>query len=172
MKTDNGWGIGSVSKATDQELARKYRKLRQKVRNEQTARGLASLMNETKWRRLVQAIREELPFPPPYQRKDILEQAPQTEEFKSDVWYLGDWGTEATWPYFSIEWLCVRPRYQKSKGLLLPPEVIDESDEFRQVLLRLRIPHRYDGECFWIYGYAADTSEIRIGNEPGGDAHA
>ncbi|MEY4748110.1 MAG: hypothetical protein RIQ60_324 [Pseudomonadota bacterium] len=61
-----------------------------KVKAELTKRKLGSLMNDTKWRELLVAINQ-LPFPPPYQRKDILHPEAEPSTFNEDVSYLGDW---------------------------------------------------------------------------------
>ena len=63
----------------------------------------------------------------------------------------------APWPalYFRIVPQVV-PRYSRHVAMLLPDEVIDCSDAFRDLLVRLRIPFREDeASTFWIYGYAA-----------------
>jgi hypothetical protein len=59
-----------------------------------------------------------LPFPPPYQIKDIHSDKPCPAEFSEDVWYLGNWEDECLMPFFQIEWICVRPRYIKQLGRL------------------------------------------------------
>jgi hypothetical protein len=125
-----------------------------KVRKEVRQRGLTSFMNQTKWLELQKAIVDELPFPPPFQRKDVLEKTPEPSEFESDVWYHGDW-TEGVLPFHSIEWLRIRPRYLKSKGQLLESEVVECGEELRRILLRYHIPFKEPDDSIWIYGYAA-----------------
>ena len=63
---------------------------RAKARAAVESRGLVSLMNDTKWRELVSAVRK-LPFAPAFQSKSVLEAEPFPSSFESDVWYSGDW---------------------------------------------------------------------------------
>jgi hypothetical protein len=127
-----------------------------KILAEVERRQLTSMMNTTKWAKLVHAVAEELPFPPPYQRKDVLKTTPEPEHFDTDVWYHGDWH-EGILPYASIEWVRIRPRYVQSKGRLLPHEVVDEEKQFVEILQRYRIPYRHNGDSYWIYGYMSNS---------------
>jgi len=117
-------------------------------------RGLCSYMNDTKWREL-QASIEGLSFPPPYKVK-WLDDESVSVEFDEDVSYLGDWSDEAfcRWGnYFLIEWIRVRPRRLVHRGRLVAPEVVDESVEFEDILLRHNIPFEKDGAVYTIWGY-------------------
>lgn len=133
-----------------------------KVRKAASERGLSSLMNQTKWNKLISAVLKELPFPPIYQMKDILTDKPYPVTFDEDEFGDGDW-FEAIYPCFSIEWLRIRPRSLVSCGRLISPEIIDEEKQLINILNKLRIPYRKDEETIWIYGYASDTSNIHIG---------
>jgi hypothetical protein len=124
------------------------------VRAEVERRGLTSVMNDTKWRELRQAVRAELPFRPPYQRKDVLEGAPAPATFDADVDYHGDW-VEGLEPLRSVEWIRVRPRYLKPRGLLVAPETVDCADAFRAILRRCNIPFVERDDSFWVYGYTS-----------------
>ena len=124
------------------------------VRDAVAERGLASFMNDTKWKELALAVSKELPFPPPYQRKDVLESTAYPPEFNDDVSYRGDW-TEGILPFFSIEWICVRPRYTKYARSRVQQTVVDDcSDALRAILARYQIPFIERDDSFWIYGYA------------------
>ena len=81
------------------------------VKTELARRGLGSYMNDTKWRALLTEIGK-LPFPPPYQRKDVLHFEPEPCTFDSDVLCQGDY-LEGIFPLFSVEWIRIRPRYLK-----------------------------------------------------------
>lgn len=102
-------------------------------------KGLGSYMNDTKWRELLAEI-DKLPFPPPYQRKDILRSEPEPTHFDSDVWYLGDW-EEGIYPFFSIEWIRIRPRYLKHVA------------QFERALQSIGQVYEKDHDSIWIYGY-------------------
>lgn len=121
------------------------------VREALTNRGLGSYMNDTKWRKLIAEIAR-LPFPPPYQRKDVLQLVPEPETFDSDVSYLGDW-TEGIHPLFSIEWIRIRPRYVRHDAQLLPKVVIDCQTDLEFALQSLRQPYEKSNGSIWIYGY-------------------
>lgn len=115
-------------------------------------RGLTSCMNDTKWSELQAAVYRELPFPPPYQRKDVLATAPQPETFGDDVYYLGDW-KEGLWPFYSIEWIRIAPRYLVTRARLLPPETRDCTQELKAVLQSDNIPYVEQDRCIWVVGY-------------------
>jgi hypothetical protein len=127
-------------------------------------RGLVSVMNDTKWRELQQAVRSELPFTPPYQLKVVLKDVPDVEQFDKDVDYLGDWANECLCPFFEIEWIRVRPRYLHRRGRLLAPEVRSVEAQFLAILHRYHIPHRRNGDSIWIYGYTTQTIDLTCGD--------
>jgi hypothetical protein len=130
------------------------------VDTELTRRGLVSVMNETKWVELQNAVLCELPFAPAYQCKMVLRSDPYPERFETDVDYLGDWSSECLSPFSCIEWLRVRPRFLRHRGRLVAPEVLSVESEFLAILHRYQIPHRRDGETVWIYGYTAQTGDL------------
>ena len=134
------------------------------MRAEATRRGLAGFMNDTRWRSLVHAVHAELPFPPGFQLKPVTAD-PDPEPDTAALPYWGAWGELE--PFFAIEWLRVVPRYRKPLGQLVADEIVDETDAFRTLLQRLRIPFREDEErTFWIYGYApADPATLTSARE-------
>lgn len=138
----------------EQYLTVELPKLRARVRAEVERRGLASFMNRTRWEALCAAVYAELPFPPPFQLQSVLGERESLWD-SDEVDYWGDWGGESLEPLVSIEWLRVVPRYRKHVGMLVPDEVVDASDQFRALLVRLAAPCREDDRGFWIYGYAS-----------------
>jgi hypothetical protein len=135
---------------------------RQKVQAVIAEKQLCSIMNNTKWEELQSGVLNVLPFPPPYQAKYVLEDTPEPKSFNSDVWYLGDW-VEGLLPFYSVEWIRVRPRYLKNRGLLVKDEVIDITNDFRILLQNHKIPHKEENNSFHIYGYIADTNSLITG---------
>ncbi len=123
-----------------------------KVRKVVNEKQLFSVMNNTKWRELQNAVVEWLPFPPPYQIKNVLGNEPYPKEFEEDVWYWGDW-SEGLLPFYSIEWIRVRPRYLKENGQLLPRITIDITKEFISLLKQFAIPYHEDEDSIYIFGY-------------------
>ncbi|KGR74962.1 hypothetical protein CD33_14625 [Ureibacillus sinduriensis BLB-1 = JCM 15800] len=126
-----------------------------------TERNLVSIMNDTKWRELQDAVINNLLFPPPYQIKYLLENQLHPEEFEADVSYWGDW-KEGIVPFYSVEWIRVRPRYLKYRGRLVSPEVVDITDDFVKLLMELSIPYRLRSDTYYIYGYLKDTSILTL----------
>lgn len=120
-------------------------------------RNLCSYMNNTKWDELITAVRNEIPFPPPFEIKYLTqEDISQSKVLKEDVDYLGDWHGEHFPPreyYFNIEWLKVRPRYLKYRGKLIAHEVVDESKTFEAILVRYNIPFVEENGLYCICGY-------------------
>ncbi|MEJ3626012.1 DUF6678 family protein [Vibrio vulnificus] len=127
------------------------------VRKEVSRRGLVSAMNKTKWLEFANAMYQELPFPPAYSRKDVLEQG--YTPLEDDVWYLGDY-KEGLLPYYSIEWIEVKPKITNPRGLLMANEVESIESEFIAVLEKYNIPYEHKNGSYFIYGYASDFSNI------------
>jgi hypothetical protein len=122
-----------------------------KVRAAAAERGLGSYMNDTKWRELLIEIGK-LPFPPPYQRKDILHAEAEPCTFDADLWCWGDY-IEGILPLFSIEWIRIRPRYLKHVGQLVPNVVVDCEAQLEAALQALGQLYVKADDSIWIYGY-------------------
>jgi hypothetical protein len=118
------------------------------------ARGLASFMNDTKWRELCLEI-QELPFPPSYQIKSLYDEVPRPPQVDYASSYWGDWAQthEASFG-FHVEWIKIVPRYQRQIGPLAEPEMVDCSDELRSALVRLRLQFVEEDGFFTVYGHA------------------
>lgn len=122
------------------------------------ARGLVSVMNDTKWSELIAAVNK-LPFAPAFQIKDVLGATSQPASIDEDVWHGGDWG-EGLGPYYAIEWIRVRPRLVKHRGKHVPPEVDDIESAFVAALRDIGVPHRKRGDCIEIFGYTGSTAGL------------
>lgn len=118
-----------------------------------TEKQLISLMNNTKWERLRKFV-DTLPFPPAYQVKYVLADAPHPRNFEQAVWYWGDW-TEGLRPFYQIEWIRVRPKF-RAKSM----EIIDETDLFKEILLQVKIPFVEKAESIYIYGYVPNMNVL------------
>lgn len=117
-------------------------------------RRLTSVMNETKWRELANAVETELSFRPAYQMKLVLEAEPYPADFEKDTHYECEWSGAEMPSYKFIEWLRVRPRILRPNRQTMSASVESIEAEFLAIVKRLGIPHRVDGDCVWIYGYA------------------
>jgi len=99
---------------------------------------------------LINSIKAELPFTPPFQYKKFDED-PFPLTFSENVNYLGDWSAHCLHPFTEIEWLCVRPQYLKSVGRLVPPKVVSCEAEFINLLQNLKVPFQSQGDTIFIY---------------------
>lgn len=122
---------------------------------------LVSVMNDTKWLKLQHAVNA-LPFPPPNICQCVTYDDEEIEEinvasiFSNAVQWLGDWTNfyeEGLPVLFNIEWIKVRPQSAIFRGCLVEPDVLDETDAFRDILNNLNIPYEEENNVFTIYGY-------------------
>jgi hypothetical protein len=143
--------------------------LRVRVRRIVEREDLRPVLNDTKWRELVAGVAS-LPFPPAFVLRCVTDLDPRapgarhvvnlTSDGIADVdypappWHWGDWTQpEGLPPFVAIEWMRVYPRYRKHRGRLMPDEIIDETDEFRALLVRIGIPYQESDGTFTIRGY-------------------
>jgi len=118
-------------------------------------RGLASHMNDTKWRELCAGI-EELPFPPAYQVKLLDQDEPSPSNIEPVTTYWGDWAsTPEAALGVHVEWIRIAPRYTRQTGRLVSPVIEDCSGQLRSLLKRLHIPFIERDDLFTIYGHAS-----------------
>ncbi|MEH7549846.1 DUF6678 family protein [Neobacillus vireti] len=129
---------------------------KQKVQTVLNKKQLSSIMNNTKWEQLLKSVKDTLPFRPSYQVKYVLEDTPYPEKFEDDEWYVGDWDYGLR-PFYTVEWIRVRPRLVKHRGRLIQPEIIDITEEFVSILQKLRIPFVREDNTICIYGYVNST---------------
>lgn len=129
-------------------------RLRAKVKAEAQRRGLASVMNQTRWEEL-RATMLSLPFKPVFQLQAIP--GPREPLWSSDqVTSQGCWCAECIEPFWAIEWIRILPCLWQDRGALVPPVLVgDCSDALRAELKRLSLPFREDDRGFWIHGYSA-----------------
>ncbi len=145
-----------MQRVIDEIEAGKYKNkktLSEKIASIVNQRGLVSYMNNTKWRELLSALKEELP--------DIdLQYKTLFEEESPDVYwsFFGDEYLEIMNPA-QIEWFRIKCVITEVKhiGMLVPPKVktYDKKDEILKILKRYSIPYEYDEKesAFLVYGY-------------------
>lgn len=112
--------------------AKRHQRLKRYIARE----GLTCIMNDTRWRRLLDALldSDHLRCALDYRRKDVQEETPDLTIWDGDEHHMfGGWK--------SIEWLDVRARFVHRRGALQDPVVEDRTDE----LLRCcgRFPFRF-----------------------------
>ena len=123
------------------------------IRRLLTERGLASCMNDTKWRGLCRGIIT-LPFPPAYQIKRIDSDTPEPLELPHAPDYFGDWGRTPEAAFgIHIEWLRIAPRYSRHRGRLIAPAIEDCSSELLALLRQLRLPFDEVNGFIMLYGH-------------------
>ena len=125
----------------------------EKIRLIVEERGLYSLMNNTKWKELISAIKEKTPDIP-IKYKTLFE-----EDTPAYYWTIA--GDE----YFeylnmtSVEWFKISCEIKeiKYRGRLIEDKVIiyDKRAEIYEILEKFNIPYEYDEieNAFFIYGY-------------------
>ncbi len=126
---------------------------KEKIRQYLAINGLASRMNLTKWKELLEIINQ-LPFPPAFVCKYML-----TDEDKNylesldklTVNYLGDWSlnSEPTGLpnldfFYQIEYIKIKPKLAKYRGKYIEDEVTDISDTLLKKLYDKNIPFEID----------------------------
>lgn len=147
-----------AQKADHAELARQAAEARElhrrRVRDAVQRRGLASVMNQTRWEELRGAI-QRLPFRPVFQTQAVL--GPREALWTSDrVTSQGCWCAECIEPFWAIEWIRILPRLWREEGALVPLKLAaDVADALRAELIGLSLPFREDDRGFWIHGYSA-----------------
>lgn len=90
------------------EVLRRIKKQKQKVQEFIEKNDYFSIMNNTKWKELINDIHD-LKFPPSYCLKDILLEDIPKMVLKPTYW--GDWSIELLYPFFWIEWMEISPYY-------------------------------------------------------------
>jgi hypothetical protein len=129
-------------------------RLRAKVKAEVQRRGLASVMNQTRWEEL-RAATHRLPFRPAFQMQTVLGSR-ELLWFSDQVTSQGCWCAECIEPFWAIEWIRILPRLWREEGALLPLKLVgDCAEALRTELSGLHLPFREDDRGFWIHGYAA-----------------
>ncbi|WP_088071967.1 DUF6678 family protein [Gottfriedia luciferensis] len=131
---------------------------KQKVQTIITSKQLSSVMNNTKWEKLYNAILESLPLPPAYQVKYVTEDTLFPENFE-DLWTWGDW-KQGLRPFYLIEWIRVRPSYIEERGGLLEPKIIDIKKELIAIFKEFKIPYLDKNNSIYIYGYVKSTENL------------
>jgi hypothetical protein len=138
--------------------------IRARLQAELQRHGLASFMNQTKWRELRAAVETGLPFIPAWEAQNILLPPQPVRRGLTAVAGGHGWSYEDMPPFPLVEWVRMIPRIHATVGgPLRPPQVVEDcSDDLRAVLVRLSIPFLEDGEgAFWVYGYApADPATL------------
>ncbi len=128
---------------------------KRRIREILTERGLASYMNDTKWRKLCRSI-DKLPFRPAYQIKCVDGDAPEPCELQHAPTYFGNWAkTPEAGLGIHIEWMKIAPRYSPYRGRSISQAVQDCSSELLALLSRLQLPFVEQDSFIVLYGHGS-----------------
>lgn len=138
--------------------------IKARLQAELQRRGLASFVNQTRWRELRTAVETALPFIPAWEAQHLLSPPQSVRRGLTAVAGGHGWSHEEMPPFPLVEWVRMIPRNHAAVGgPLRPMQVVEDcSDDLRAVLVRLSIPFLEDEEgAFWVYGYApADPATL------------
>lgn len=123
---------------------------------------LVSVMNNTKWSKLFSSIVNELPFPPICEVKYLLQEEEYhlTKDSKNVIGDYSDFFIKDV--LFMIEWIEIRPRIIRHRGILISDEIESIEDEFREILRKYRIPFKFRDGTYCIYGYTSCSTELEF----------
>ena len=112
----------------------------------------ASLMNDTKWERLLAGI-DSIPMHPHFRVKVIDGPEP------TDSWERS-WPYHLPTPYLCIEWLDLSPLIRRQRGQLVADEITDRSPELERAIRAAGVQFTREGHAFRIWGH------LRPGTSP------
>jgi hypothetical protein len=130
---------------------------REKVRRYVHREQLASVMNDTKWQELVDAMRAIADGTPMHRIKDVLGPDPDNEP-RDGEWYYH------LWPYYSIEWIDINPICWKPFG----PQV-DQTGAIVSALRERNIPFSIEGRYIRVWGYTRPGATVHFANTTGNE---
>jgi hypothetical protein len=109
--------------------------------------NLSSVMNNTKWKKLVGAITSNNDFDPPVNFKTIFDD-------KNNGTFTPVWWDEIERHGFNIiEWLQIKPIKEEHTGQLTKPQVTDYTEFIKGCLEVNSINYTFEGGIFKIIGY-------------------
>lgn len=129
-----------------QNQANYIERLRRYIEQQQ----LCSVMNNTKWREVLDAL-DNMPNASVQFRAKCLGEAP------SVLWDTS-FPEHVPYPFLAIEWLEINPIERYSRGALLDDEVVDFSDEIEAALQSVPVPYTKEDGLFRIWGYLPSGS--------------
>jgi len=130
----------------DQRVARS--RLKRHIQRE----GLVSAMNDTKWRRLFDALEPIQGFLD-FRRKDVREEEPDADCWCGDLYMM--FGGEE-----SIEWLDIRGILSVRRGALLASKTEDKAEALVEAVRSAGVAFSTGDGCIRVWGY------VRPGTSP------
>jgi hypothetical protein len=118
-------------------------RLRRYIEREQ----LGAVMSATKWREAVQALQAIPGFVVRFRVKTVRGPEPPAGYWEGSFpWHLPQ-------PYANIEWLDIHPVVRRPRGLLVPDEVTDFTEQVTCALRAVNVPFVQQGQIIRIQGY-------------------
>ena len=106
---------------------------------------LVSVMNDTKWRRLFEAL-QPIQGVLEFRRKEVGQDESQLGSWCDDIYYM-----LAGWRH--IEWLDISARRSFQRGVLLAPEINDQTSLLLQTVRDAGVPFSRQEHGVRIWGY-------------------
>jgi len=129
------------------------RKDRERLARYIVREGLVSILNDTKWNRLRNAVLELEGIWPQYRIKDVR------SELVESSWD-GEWYHHFHQVMFkSIEWMEIDPIIKQHVSSLMVNRT-DRTEEVASLLRSSHIPYTFDGKFFKIWGYTRPGSSL------------
>ena len=117
---------------------------KEKIRQIIAARGLVGVANDTKWRLLLERMRERQGWKPSYRF--------QTVAGPPSSWDV-EWFYHLPFPMMSVEWFDIGLEQRSSTGRLLAPVVTDHSEWILAILTEARFMFEVRAGIVRIFGY-------------------
>jgi len=106
---------------------------------------LVSVMNDTKWQRLFNAL-QPMECWLDFRRKDVRESDAASESWHTDLYHMmGGWR--------SIEWLDIRARETIWPGFLIKPKIVDKTATLIEAIKGAGVPFSRHENYIRIWGY-------------------
>ncbi len=122
-----------------------------RVRGVVASRGLAGAANDTKWGRLLDAMRQRSAWCPSFRYKCVDGPA---SNWDTEWWY------HVPLPMISVEWLDISLTQPVQRGMLLESESIDHSAWIVTLLDECRFCYDMVGDVIRIHGYLPKSFDL------------
>jgi hypothetical protein len=111
---------------------------------------LSSCMNNTKWKRLINAITSKKEYAPNVKIKLIFDKSEEDEKIEfCPVW----WKNIEQDGFEVIEWLKINSIEKEYLGRLVEPKFTDHYEFIKKSIKKSNVNYEYENSIFTIYGY-------------------
>lgn len=138
-----------MSETSPQPNAGSKRK-KSKIRNRVADRGLTGCANDTKWGKLLDAMRARDQWTPSFRFKCV--------DGSPSRWDV-EWWHHLPFPMMSVEWFDITYLEEIEMGVLVEAQVIDHSDWILEILNVANFCYDVVGEIIRIFGYLPKSFE-------------